>query len=215
MPLDRKQLRLQTKEWRINLSALEQQNLAETISANLINLDVFKHSKTIGLYMSTQGEVSTAPILEYAWQHRKLCYLPILQQDARQNKFLAFGKYNKNDILKDNKYAIAEPVTSLSEQISGMKLDLVIVPLVAFDANCNRLGYGGGYYDRTFAAKQQLAPHSAPILVGLAYELQKVSELAHEKWDVPLDYVMTEKKLYFRKDEHKETHRKQIKQGKS
>ncbi len=75
----------------------------------------------------------------------------------------------------------------------AQELDLVFLPLVAFDRVGHRVGMGGGYYDRTFAFVQQM--HHKPILIGLAYEMQQVDGLPFCTWDIPLDGVLTEKQL--------------------
>ena len=72
----------------------------------------------------------------------------------------------------------------------------MIVPLVAFDSNCNRLGMGGGYYDRALAFKQTLSETHSPLLIGLAYELQKVNALEINSWDIPMDGIISETKTY-------------------
>jgi 5-formyltetrahydrofolate cyclo-ligase len=73
---------------------------------------------------------------------------------------------------------------------------LVLLPLVAFDATGNRLGMGGGYYDRSFAFKKSLPPASKPILVGIAHQLQKVAALSVEHWDIVMDTIATNRALY-------------------
>ena len=193
----RKDLRSKIKALRENLSTLECEILSEKIKNNLINIHAFQKSIKIALYSSFQGEVDTKPIIEYAWEHGKICYLPLLRQDKNNNKFLTFARFNKNDALITNKYGILEPKI-ITEELLGKDMDLVIVPLVAFDSSCNRLGYGGGYYDRTFAFKKTLPKNTKPLLIGIAYELQKVDQLDNAEWDVPLDYVVTEKSFFER-----------------
>ena len=76
------------------------------------------------------------------------------------------------------------------------QLDVVIAPLVAFDESLNRLGMGGGYYDRTFAFRKRARVLRRPVLIGVAYSFQRVDRLQPENWDVPLDVVITEKESY-------------------
>lgn len=75
-------------------------------------------------------------------------------------------------------------------------LDLIILPLVAFDLSGNRLGMGGGFYDRTLSFKHQRCHWKGPKLIGIAHELQRVDLLPVNDWDIPLDAVITEQKLY-------------------
>lgn len=94
-----------------------------------------------------------------------------------------------------NRFGIPEPVQSRRHP-PGI-LDLVVVPLVGFDAKCNRMGMGGGFYDRCFA--HRLArQHSGPRLVGLAFDCQQVDELPVEPWDVPLDAIVTQSHVFYR-----------------
>ena len=73
------------------------------------------------------------------------------------------------------------------------------MPLVGFDEQCNRMGMGGGYYDRCFAHKRDQNSQK-PVLIGVAYELQGVANVHTEDWDVPLDYIITERRIIQRKN---------------
>ena len=75
-------------------------------------------------------------------------------------------------------------------------MDLLFLPLVAFDTHGNRMGMGGGFYDRSLAFLQQKNGLKKPVLAGLAHEIQKVEQLLTQNWDIPLDFVITEKQLY-------------------
>ena len=87
----------------------------------------------------------------------------------------------------------------LQQLIAGENLEFVVVPLVAFDSKCNRIGMGGGYYDRTFEfCKQNLEKRTT--LVGIGYELQKLDQITSQDWDVALDYVVTELAVYCREN---------------
>ena len=91
---------------------------------------------------------------------------------------------------------IRDSFIARSNQISANFLDIVFVPLVAFDLNGFRIGMGSGYYDRTFEKKLAIKDPKYPVLIGLAYEFQKQECLNHQPWDVPLDMVVTELKTY-------------------
>lgn len=102
---------------------------------------------------------------------------------------LHFSLYQPADKLQPNQYGILEPLSS-APHIALEKLDIVMTPLVAFDRQGHRLGTGGGYYDRTFAALQ-----GKPRLVGMAYSMQEADPLPSDEWDVKLYGVVTEKSL--------------------
>jgi 5-formyltetrahydrofolate cyclo-ligase len=118
-------------------------------------------------------------------------FLPVLT--GRQ---LIFAPLNKHTQLRRNRYQILEPVYTRNKCIRPRDLDVVIVPLVAFDQSGNRIGMGGGFYDRTFAFMKHRATLKRPLLVGVAYDFQRVSGLQTQTWDVPMHVVITEKESY-------------------
>jgi len=97
-------------------------------------------------------------------------------------------------ILEPNFYGIPEPRPI--ELIDPRTLDLVLTPLVAFDGSGHRIGMGGGYYDRSFAFLRRRRYWRKPHLLGLAYELQKLPAIIPNDWDIPLDAVATEARIY-------------------
>lgn len=117
----------------------------------------------------------------------KKCYLPILIDDKK----LQFASYQLGDVLQLNRYKILEPTSSSLFPVQ--KLDLVLVPLVGFDQEGNRLGRGGGYYDCTFSFLRD--KQCKPLLLGLGYEQQKIDPLPKNDLDVKLDGVLTEHRL--------------------
>jgi 5-formyltetrahydrofolate cyclo-ligase len=165
---------------------------ADAASRLLLAHSVFTTSQHIACYLSQIDEFDCLPIIQAIWQLGKTCYLPILS--SQQKKTLEFAVYQPDTLLQRNKYHIFEPVEG--ETISLETLDLVIVPLVAFDLHGHRIGMGGGYYDRTFSFKQKTGFITKPYLLGLAYELQKLSALPYDPWDVSLQGIITEEKLY-------------------
>lgn len=124
--------------------------------------------------------------MEALWQDNKNCYLPILTAE----KSLLFVPFQQGDPLIPNQYGIGEPVNQ-QQTISAEKLDMVILPLVAFDQRGNRLGTGGGYYDRSFAWKRNVRDKK-PMMIGLGYAAQQADELPEEAWDIRMDGVITE-----------------------
>jgi len=116
----------------------------------------------------------------------KTCCLPVLRAGE-----LLFFPYQHGDELKKNQFDIPEPVDR-TNQIEADQLDLVLLPLVAFDGVGYRLGTGGGYYDKTFAFRKKSAK-PVPLLVGLGYDCQRAAPLPADPWDIMLDAVLTEK----------------------
>ena len=143
-------------------------------------------------YWAIGGEVAL-----HAWQFALppgLVYcLPVLGDDG----MLRFAPWRAGDPLVANRYGIPEPDVHVSTLLEAGQLSLAVVPLVAFDARCHRIGMGGGWYDRTFAPRDT-AQWRRPLLVGAAYEMQRVPAIEPAPWDVHLDAVCTEAATYLR-----------------
>lgn len=171
---------------KIALMTLTQQRLAaETVTSLFCAHPLFLTSQNIACYLAQTNEIDSIPIINAIWQAKKNCFLPVLNQ----NKELKFSSYNPDDELKLNRYQILEPAQATF--FPTEQLDLVIVPLVGFDAQGNRLGKGGGYYDRTFSFRLTSADKK-PFLLGLAYQIQELNPLPADLWDVKLDGVLME-----------------------
>lgn len=147
---------------------------------------LFRAARRIAVYWPNDGEIDVAPLLRRAWACGKTCYLPVLR-----GKRLGFAAYRRGDDLNLNRFGIPEPALPARKLVGAPALDLVLVPLLAFDAQGNRLGMGAGFYDRTLAARARRAHWRRPRLIGVAYEFQKVAKLLPAPWDVPLDSVVT------------------------
>lgn len=171
---------------RASLSATDKQQKSLAICKKIQTIDAWKHAKNIALYFATKNEVQTDQLINACWQQQKTAFLPVIQ-----HKKMAFYQYEKNTVLINNRFNIAEPDTKHSHFTETDKLDLIILPLIAFDSNKNRLGQGGGFYDRTFAELLE----KKPTLIGIAYDCQRVASVPTEKWDIPLDYVVSESDL--------------------
>jgi 5-formyltetrahydrofolate cyclo-ligase len=134
-----------------------------------------------------EGETRVLKCLHEALAAHKTCYLPILTKEG----LLQFGTYQANTPLIKNKYEIDEPQTT--QFLPAPQLDAVLLPLVAFDNQGNRLGMGKGYYDKTFAFKTKGTP---PILIGVAHDCQKADNIPTDSWDISLDFILTESGIY-------------------
>ena len=188
-----KELRQHIRAQRNALSKAESQRAAYDLAQRIAELPVFMAAENIAGYVANNGEIDPAPILERALTLNKCVYLPVLQ--GKQEPML-FAPYRPEIKLKPNRFGILEPDVPSATMLFPKQLDLVITPLVAFDQSGNRLGMGGGFYDRTFAFLKQSPYPSKPCLLGVAYELQKVTELLSQPWDVPLAIIVTEAAIY-------------------
>ncbi len=157
----------------------------------LVKQPFFKASHRVACYLSTANEFDSIPIIEAIWQAKKQCYVPVLT--GENEKALHFARYQYGDALHLNRYAILEP-TGNSHKLSPESLDLVLLPLIAFDCYGHRLGSGGGYYDRTFAFLHA-NPTPKPWMIGLGFTSQQIDALPKDPWDIRLDGVITEKEF--------------------
>jgi 5-formyltetrahydrofolate cyclo-ligase len=165
------------------------QQSSAIISAKIINSQIFQQSKNIAFYLATENEVDVYAVIQKAWQQKKSCYLPIIQQVEKNS--LVFIQYERQDSLQKNQWGILEPQFDEKKLLSPQNLDLVIVPLAGFNDDNYRLGRGAGFYDNTFAFKLK-NPQTKPYLLGVAFEFQKTA-FTPNSWDVPLQEVLTEK----------------------
>ncbi len=177
-------MRDELKKKRDSLSEQDRQQRNQLIFAKSIVLPQILNATHIALYLPINNEVDTRPIINFCWQHSKTVYLPVLQKDFS----LQFYSYAKQDALIENQWGILEPDRQTATLIDPKKLDCVIVPVVGFDANNNRIGMGAGGYDRTFAFRQH--NQDKPFLIGLAFAIQKTT-VHSETWDVPLDTIIS------------------------
>ena len=178
---------------RSQLSLELQRSKSEKIISLVKQNKAFIDATNIGFYHSVRGEADPAELrnLETPQNHHKRFYLPVLSPDKNQG--LLFGEVTSQTQFKNNKFDIPEPVFNKNNLVEGKSLDLVLVPLLGFDNKGNRLGMGGGYYDRCFAFKKHTK--TKPILMGFAYDFQEIDSLNPEAWDVGLDMVATESRL--------------------
>ncbi|GAA78455.1 5-formyltetrahydrofolate cyclo-ligase [Pseudoalteromonas fuliginea] len=193
---NRAQIRKSIREIRNNLSKNQQNLAAQSLYMNFIqHLKSKKTNKTehIAIYLSNDGELDTSLLIKELWNLNHHIYLPVIHPFNGTN--LLFQRYEKNSPMRANRYGIFEPKLNCSQICPLPALDYLLMPLVAFDKQGNRLGMGGGFYDRTLARLHE-QNWQKPQLIGLAHECQKVDVLPIESWDVPLKTIITPDKTY-------------------
>lgn len=151
-------------------------------------------ARRVAAYLAADGELNLAPLFPLLRQAGKRLYLPVLRPPPQRK--LWFARHRPGETLWPNRFAIPEPRLGWRDRRAPWGLDLVLLPLVAFDAQCCRLGMGGGFYDRTFGYLRHHRGWRRPRLVGVAHECQRVEALPVRPWDVPLDLVVTEQRVY-------------------
>jgi 5-formyltetrahydrofolate cyclo-ligase len=181
--MDTKALRQQIRNKRRALSDSEREQAAFLLSERIAASRIYQHSKHIAFYLSNDGEMDLSLLIQHAWQQGKQCYLPVLAEPNTRR--LWFIPYTPETKLKPNRFGIPEPVHSHSLRVrKTLSLDLILMPLVAFDELGNRVGMGGGFYDRTLAFLRQRQYWHKPNLLGVAYEFQKQPQLRSNPWDI-------------------------------
>jgi len=189
----RKQLRLTRNQLSLQQQKTNALQAFETFKNFILNH--CDSSCKIAFFLSQDAELQTKNCIEYIWQETKHeVYLPVL--DTRDGIHMAFARYTDQSVMKKNQFGIEEPEEDYDQHLTGKELDLVFMPLVGFDKDGNRLGMGGGYYDRTFSFKLEDKQIQTPVLIGWAHSCQQVKSLPNEVWDVPLDGIITEKELF-------------------
>lgn len=193
--MDNKSLRHKIRDKRRSLSDTQREQASFLLYERIASSRIFQRSKHIAFYLANDGEINLNLLVEYAWQQGKHCYLPVLAEPNTQR--LWFIPYTPDTKLKNNRFGIPEPVHSNSLRLrKTLSLDLLLMPLVAFDEDGNRMGMGGGFYDRTLAFLRQRKYWHKPNLLGVAYEFQKQKKLSTNPWDIPMQAIATEKRLY-------------------
>lgn len=183
-------LRRNLRRQRAALTPKQQRHLSRAMLKQLRCLRVFRAAKHIALYLPIRGEADPTAIRQYALPHQHF-YLPVIApQTAKPMLFIPWQAQTR---LGLNRFGILEPQRPFPRILNPRQFDLVITPLVAFDQDGNRLGMGGGFYDRTFAFKRHYSHHTRPYLLGIAYSFQQVDSLPIQPWDIPLNAVITEK----------------------
>ena len=155
----------------------------ESFFSPLIKVIKKKNIKNIAIYYPSNYEVNVLKFLNQAKRYNFKIVLPVLKSSNIMN----FKKWILGNPLYVNKFGMLEPKNSKNNIIP----DLVLVPLLAFDNNLNRIGYGKGYYDRALKKIGNIKKKS--IFIGIAFSFQKIAKIPVNKHDVKLDYIFTER----------------------
>jgi len=156
------------------------------ICRRVLNCREFVASKTVGCYLPMADEVDTLPIIQRSWRANKRIFAPVLS--GRHE--MSFREVCPETTLQRNLFGLWEPQDG--RIISPRHLDIVITPTVAFDRNCNRIGMGGGYFDRCFSFLRHRQHWLRPKLVGVAFSCQKVEKISPNVWDIRLYKVISD-----------------------
>ncbi len=191
----RDQLRRELRRRRRALDSRQQRRAAHQLVQRLKSLPEVQRARRVALYLPQGGEIDPTPLIDWLRKRGAQVYLPVLKP-LSENR-LWFVRYHASTPMVRNRFGIAEPDTRhgahRARRLPAWALDLVLMPLVGFDAQGNRMGMGGGFYDRTFAFTRWRRPK--PGLIGVAHDCQGVAELPVAPWDVPLDAIVSDRRI--------------------
>ncbi|EOC1766818.1 5-formyltetrahydrofolate cyclo-ligase [Vibrio fluvialis] len=192
MQYSRHELRKLVRQQRNQLSSDIQYQASQDLICRFAALPEMQTCHHIALYLSTDGELDTQPLIEWLWSQGKAVYLPVLHPFSAGH--LLFLHYQSSTPMTYNKFGILEPRLDQTLVKPVKDLDLICTPLVAFDSHGHRLGMGGGYYDRTLAHWFKTGEGAQPM--GLAHDCQHVEQLPTEAWDIPLPKIVTPSQIW-------------------
>ncbi len=188
--LDRQDIRTHIRHLRRDLTPEQQRLAAVTVAEHALSFKPVQQARKIALFLSFDGELDTRPLIAKLWQRHQEVYLPVLHPFSRGQ--LLFLRYDTETLLQPNRLRIPEPPLDIRNLATLDELDVIMVPLVAFDRAGQRLGMGGGFYDRTL----QNWPQHGLLPIGLAHDCQQVETLPVAEWDVPLPAIITPSRLW-------------------
>lgn len=182
------QMRLRLRRQRARLSDATIAKHSRAIRAHAQRQLRLLHPGTLAGYFGIRGEIDLRPLLAQQALGSVRIAVPILERHRPGR--MHFRAWQPGTPLRDNAFGIPEPRRD-APRIWRRQIDIVLLPLVAFDSRGYRLGMGGGYYDRYFA-RRRFGTHARPRLIGIAHGFQQVPLIEPQPWDVRLDAVITE-----------------------
>ena len=195
--LERQRLRRELRQRRRSLSPSQRAKAHLQFAHLLLSSHwasrLLRAGRRIAVYFAYGHEADLKHVIELARRRRCTLYLPVIT-NFRHSR-MRFVRYEVDSAMRVNRYGIAEPEHRHAEVVPTRHLDVVLVPLVGFDAHGSRLGSGAGFYDRSLHHLREGRRWRKPKLIGVAYECQRVARLQPDRWDVPLDGILTERSL--------------------
>lgn len=188
--MTRDELRRKLLQQRADIPAAERKTAAVSVAERVVQrltTDV-QPPTAVAIFKSFAAELDTQATIDALWQQQILTVLPVLHPFNKGQ--LLFLRYHADTAMRPNKYGISEPVLACHQVVPLQAISHLLMPLVGFDDHGNRLGMGGGYYDRTLASWQQgLLPNLQPI--GLAFDQQYNDHIPVEPWDIAIPEIIT------------------------
>jgi 5-formyltetrahydrofolate cyclo-ligase len=161
---------------------------AQALRGHLLAMAELAGARRVAAYVATGSEIDPMPTLRALLARQVEIYLPHIDHALPG---MHFAHWNGDPLrLKPNRFGILEPMVESRELLGADRMDVILLPLVAFDRRGHRLGSGAGYYDRALASRSNRP--APPLLVGVAHACQEVEAIPAEPWDIPMDAMATE-----------------------
>lgn len=189
---DKIKLRKNLLNQRRKMKKQEVEKLSKEIMDNLIKVPSFVESRVVMIYLSFQNEVDTNEIIDWCFKQGKEVVIPYCVVDTREILPCKLDPERKG-LVRSN-YGIWEPSIDSRIPVDIEKIDTIIIPGVGFDNECNRLGFGGGYYDRFLVKRNSETP-----AIAICYENQILESVPTDNYDISMDMVVTESRIFYRK----------------
>lgn len=186
--MDKRAIRREVLKRRDSITEKDKKTKDESIKNTLIGLSEFDRAHTVLLYASYKSEVDTFGIIKYCFTKGKTIALPRVEPKSSELRLYEIKDLSE---LALGYQKIPEPAVGEDRLLQVNDIDLIIVPGVAFDISCNRLGYGKGFYDKMLNEK------TAPA-IALSYEEQLVNSIPAESHDIKMDKIITDKRVITR-----------------
>jgi 5-formyltetrahydrofolate cyclo-ligase len=195
MTVIREEIRRAMRANRRRISPTDRAIAARQFAAAADRAYLLLPQRRIAVYHPYGHEADTQGITQRAWQRGCRVYLPVIthQRDFR----MEFRRFAAGTCLKSNAFGILEPLKEGAERIPVFHLDVIFMPLVAFDDRGSRIGSGAGFYDRALRHLHGARHWRRPKLVGVAYSQQRADSIEANAWDIPMDAIITES--YFKR----------------
>lgn len=187
--MDKKSLRRTLLDTRQDLTPDQVREASESIIAHIRSLPQWKNATEALIYWPIRNEVDLRPLVTELWQRGACVLLPRCRPDEQGEMDLACAACEAD--LTPGPFSIMEPDAATCPPVQECTPDIALIPGVGFDRIGNRLGFGGGYYDRLLTTEQM----RATLKVGVCYEFQLTETIPTQPWDRPMDLVCTDKEL--------------------
>ena len=178
LPLSRQEIRQLIRQRRRALTSEQQRQYGQQAATRMLSFPPVVLAHTVAVFLSFDGELDTQPLIDQLWRAGKRVYLPVLHPFSTGN--LLFLHYHPHSDLVTNRLKIQEPRLDVRDVLPLSQLDVLITPLVAFDEYGQRLGMGGGFYDRYLADREALRLRS----IAVGFRCQQVESVPVEETDV-------------------------------